>query len=267
MYKKGDAELLKKWRPISLLNTDYKLAAFVIANRLHTVLPKLVNTDQSGYLRDRFIGSNIRLIEDIFEYTDRNNLEGAVLFCDFEKVFDMLEIDFVIQVLDKFKFGPGLQKWIKTFYTDIEACIKCNNWISAPLKVKRGIRQGCPVSALLFILVTEIMAINIRANKNIRGIKLPGTKGKEAKISQLADDTTLFLRDSVSIINVIEEIERFGRVSGMRLNVQKKKTTGVWLGKWQNRTDSIGGVTWTSDMVKALGIYFGHDVKKRIKKN
>ena len=265
LYKKDDPELLKNWRPISLLNTDYKVAAFVIANRLQGVLSKVICKDQTGYVRGRFIGSNIRLIEDIFEYTEKNKLQGAALFCDYEKAFDTVEIPFVIQVLQKFNFGTGFQNWIKTFYCNVDACIKCNNWISSPLKVKRGIRQGCPISALLFILVVEIMATNIRANKNIKGIKLPGRVNTEAKISQLADDTTLFLRDSASVVTALEEIARFGKVAGLTLNV--KKTVGIWLGTLKDCKVTIGGITWTSDMVKALGVYFGHDVKKKIQTN
>ena len=264
IFKKGDPELLKNWRPISLLNTNYKIAAFGIANRLQTVLSKLISKDQTAYVRQRFIGTNIRLIEDIYEYTEANSLQGAILYCDFEKAFDTLEIPFVIKVLQKYKFGPELQQWVKLFYTNIDASIKCNNWLSSPLKIHRGIRQGCPASALLFILVVELMAINIRANKDIKGIKLPD-RDKEAKISQVADDTTLFVHDIPSIINVLEEIMRFGSVAGMRLNVQK--TVGVWLGRWKERNESVGNITWTTDLVKALGVYFGHDVKKRLKTN
>lgn len=265
MFKKGDPEMLKNWRPISLLNTDYKIAAFAIANRLQKVLGKIINTDQSGYLRGRFIGSNIRLIEDVIDFTDKNNMQGAALFCDFEKAFDTLEIPFLIKVLKKFKFGSDLQKWITTFYNKINACVKCNNWISSNIAITRGIRQGCPVSALLFILAVEVMAINIRQNKNIKGIKLPGRSGEEAKISQLADDTTLFVNDCESLLNALDEIKRFGTAAGMKLNF--KKTVGIWLGKWKERTDKVGEISWTSDLVKALGVYYGHDVKKRLKKN
>ena len=265
LYKKGDPELLQNWRPISLLNTDYKIGAFVIGNRPQSVMSKLISSDQTAYLRGRYIGSNIRLVEDIFDQSEKGEAEGAVLFCDFEKAFDTLEIQFIIKVLEKFKFGDDLQRWVKTFYNNIDACVKCNNWISKPLQVKRGIRQGCPVSALLFVLVAEIMAINIQCNVNVKGIKLPGRKNKEAKISQVADDTTMFLKDFSSIVNAIEEIKRFSAVAGMKLNVQK--TVGVRLGKFNTCNQTVGEISWTTDLVKALGVYFGHDVKKRIKRN
>ena len=87
--KNKDALLLKNWRPISLLNTDYKLATKCIAKRLEKVLPFLIDGDQTGYIKGRFIGENIRLISDIIE----QNKEGMMLFLDFEKAFDSLEWD------------------------------------------------------------------------------------------------------------------------------------------------------------------------------
>jgi len=265
MFKKGDSELLQNWRPVSLLNSDYKIAAHVIANRIQKVLPKIISLDQAGYIKDRYIGSNTRLIEDIIEYVRENKMEGAALFCDFEKAFDTIEISFILMVLKKFNFGDSMQRWIRTFYNGIEANIKCNNWITCPVKMGRGIRQGCPVSALLFILAVETMAENIRKNDSIKGILLPDNYNTEAKIAQLADDATLFLKNKKSILLAIDEIEKFGNVAGTRLN--KQKTIGMWLGKLNRSTDVVGNITWTTDPVKALGVYFGHDMKKREKLN
>jgi len=258
IFKKGDREQLKNWRPISVLNTDYKLMAFVIAQRLHKVLPKIVNSDQTGYIKGRFIGSNIRLIEDIFEYVNKNNMPGAAIFCDFEKAFDSVEFNFVSKVLEKFNFGPQLRQWINVFYSDIYSSVKCNNWITKSFKVTRGIRQGCPVSALIFVLVAEIMAVKIRKNNDIKGILLPGG---EVKLSQLADDTTLFMSDETSILNVLEEIKKFGSVAGLRLNLLKTK--GMRLGSMRKNQKEIGDIVWTSDPVKTLGVYFGHDSKEK----
>ena len=84
--KNKDPLLLKNWRFISLLNTDYKLATKCIAKRLEKVLPYLIDGDQTGYIKGRFIGENIRLISDIIEQPE--NKGGMILFLDFEKAFD-----------------------------------------------------------------------------------------------------------------------------------------------------------------------------------
>lgn len=265
VYKKGDRQLLQNWRPISLLNSDYKIAAFVLANRLHKVLPKLINSDQTGYVKNRYIGCNIRLIEDIIDYINEENKKGIIMFCDFEKAFDTVEINFLLQVLTKFNFGPNFIKWIKTLYTNVSSSIKNNNWISKPFSIQRGIRQGCPISALLFILVTEVMATKIRNDPSIKGIALPSEKRDEAKVSMLADDTTIFVQDEISAEKVLKVIDDFGKVAGPKLN--KHKTIGMKLGILRNNNDNITNIKWTSDTIKALGIYFGHDKKLRTKLN
>ena len=93
LIPKEDAELyfIKNWRPITLLNTDYKIAAKAIANRIKSVLPRLINNDQTGFMKGRFIGENIRLIDSIVRYAAENNIPGLLLFIDFEKAFDSLE--------------------------------------------------------------------------------------------------------------------------------------------------------------------------------
>ena len=106
--KNKDALLLKNWRPISFLNTDYKLATKCIAKRLEKVLPYLIDGDQTGYIKGRFIGENIRLISDIIE----QNKEGMILFLDFEKAFDSLEWEFLFKVLNTMNFGQSFLNWI-----------------------------------------------------------------------------------------------------------------------------------------------------------
>ena len=91
LYKKGDNQLLDNWRPISLLNTDFKIFAHVLANRLKPLLPYLINENQTAYVKGRFIGQNVRLITDVIDYTDEMQIPGIVLFLDFQKAFDNVE--------------------------------------------------------------------------------------------------------------------------------------------------------------------------------
>jgi len=89
--KNKDKTILENLRPISLLNVDYKILTKVLAKRLEKVLPKLVNPDQTGYVKGRYIGENIRLIEDLMFYTEKENLPGIAVFLDFRKAFDTIE--------------------------------------------------------------------------------------------------------------------------------------------------------------------------------
>ena len=255
LFKKGDPKLLANWRPISLLNVDFKIAAHALASRLHKVLPKIISSDQSGYIRGRYIGTNIRLIQDIIDNTETNKLSGAILFLDFKKAFDMVEWPFMFKTLRHFGFGPSFIRWVETMYTNIQSSINHNGWISEPFSLHRGVRQGCPLSALLFIIVAEILAIKIRNDDQIKGIKLPD--GQEAKISQLADDTCIFVREKTSVSLVLDRVDQFSSVAGPELN--KMKTEGLWLGNFKGQDNNYAGISWPDTPIKSLGIYYGHN--------
>ena len=107
--KDKSTNLLGNLRPISLLNTDYKIATKAIAKRLEAVLPLLINADQTGYIKGRYIGENGGLISDIISYTAAKNLPGLAVFLDFEKAFDSIEWNFLFKVLDKLNFGPDFK--------------------------------------------------------------------------------------------------------------------------------------------------------------
>ena len=106
---------MKNWRPISLLNTTYKLASSCIAERIKSVLPSLISNDQSGFIPGRFIGENTRLIYDILHFTEEKDIPGILLLIDFEKAFDSIAWTFIEQVLDLFNFGKSIKHWIQTF--------------------------------------------------------------------------------------------------------------------------------------------------------
>ena len=129
-----------------------------MAHRIATVLPKLINEDQTGYVKGRYIGQNIRLIQDIMKVTESENIPGIALFIDFKKAFDTLDWNFVFKTLKAFNFGPEIQQWIKTFYTNCSSCVMNNGYASEFFKIERGVRQGCPLSGALFVLCAEILA-------------------------------------------------------------------------------------------------------------
>ena len=93
--KNKPTKMLKNWRPITLLNCDYKIATKSIASRIGKVLPKIINNDQTGFLKGRFIGENIILIDSIINYTNTAKIPGLLLFVDFEKAFDSIEWSFI----------------------------------------------------------------------------------------------------------------------------------------------------------------------------
>ena len=110
--------------PAFLTLTQYKIVTKTIADRISKVLPKLIQEDQTGYVKGRYIGQNIRLVKDIMKITALENIPGMAIFIDFKKAFDSVDWNFLAKVLEAFNFGPQIRKWIKTFYTDISSCVR-----------------------------------------------------------------------------------------------------------------------------------------------
>ena len=268
LIPKKDSEpyLVKNWRPVSLLNCDYKLGTKAVANRLKLVLPKLIDNDQTGFLKGRFIGENIRLIDSVINFTAAKNIPGLLVFLDFEKAFDTIEWPFIHKTFHHFNFGSSILRWIKLFYHDIESCILNNGWSSNLFKLERGVRQGCPLSPYLFILCAEVLADAIRKHNNIKGIFVDG---QEIKISLYADDTTLILDGSrASFQNSLQILEFFRAISGLRLNLKKRQA--LWIGANAGSEEKLcpeNDLRWMSDKVKTLGVWLSTDPEIMLKAN
>lgn len=266
IYKKNDHCDLNNWRPITLLNVDYKILAHCLAERIKPILPKIINTDQNGFVMGRNIRYNIRLIQDIIDYTEKNKFDGSIIFLDFAKAFDSIEWEFMLSTLKHFGFKNSFLNWVSTLYNQINCLVSNNGWLSEPVNISRGIRQGCPLSALLFVITVEVMATKIRQDGNIRGIQIKPSQNRDFKISQLADDTTLFMKTKTDITKALNLIEIFGSLSGLVLN--RNKSQGIKLGnnkRWIE--DNYEDIDWTSESIKALGIHFGLDSEKIEKLN
>ena len=258
--KKGkDLANVKNWRPISLLNTDYKILAHVLANRLQKVLPEVISKDQSGYLKGRNISTNIRSIFDIIDYVEKSNTSGLLAFLDFEKAFDKLNWTFIQKALSHFGFGLKFREYVSTLYTKIESCIINNGTTSKYFAIKSGIRQGCPLSALLFVIAVEILSIALKNDVSIQGFEIGNNT---FKITQLADDTTLFLKNINSLKEAMTMLSFYKDISGLKLN--KTKSEILQIGTPLTSNYSLFKLKWEKERIYALGTWFYKDYLKSI---
>ena len=172
------------------------------------------------------IGENIRLVYDIMHYTEIIQVPGLLMLIDFEKAFDTVSWNFIQDALHFFNFGDSIKSWIYTFYNDIKSCVIQNGVVSDYFYPERGCRQGDPISPYLFLLCAEILGILIRNNKDIKGITIEGV---EYKLSQYADDTTIFTDGSPSSLDgIIRILDYFATLSGLKINPSKTKM--IWIG-------------------------------------
>ena len=183
--------------------------------QLKKILPNVIHSDQTGFLKGRFIGENIRLALDVMEYVNSNNMGGLMFLIDFEKVFDKLEWSFLFNTLKMFNFGDNLIKWVKVFYHNILSCVMNNGHSSDFLEISCGLRQGCPLSPLLYIICSEILNIHIRSDVNVKGINI---MDKDIVLSAYADYTTLYLKDADSLSSVLNILKSFQLYYGLKIN-------------------------------------------------
>ena len=254
IYKrKGEVFKLEYYRPIALINVDIKIFTKALSNRLRPILPSIIHHSQTA-VDGRRIDYTVHLIRDLIDLINRDDSEGALIFLDQEKAFDRVEHEFLFKTMQAFGFGDGFIDCIRILYSNATTKIKINGHLTNAILLTRGLRQGCPLSPSLYVLIIEIFALQLRTNPNIVGFKVGGEK---IVSMHYADDATIVIKQNQCFKEVIKEIQDFEVASGAKVNVQKTK--GLWLGNWRHRTDSPLDFTWTNKNVKTLGIYFGNE--------
>lgn len=255
LFKKGDHTQLKNWRPVMILNTEYKILTKALANRLQQVLPLIIHTDQTASIKGRTINDNTRLLHDFVAYANEKDIALALISVDQLKAFDRVSHEFLFKCLENFGMGPNFVQWIKLTYNSVSSSIKTNGWLPAFVMLERGLEQGCALSMPLYVLTAETMAINIRENPRKHGIWPPDS---HEELKQYADDTTLLLADDQCIDEVFNTFNLYERTSGAKIN--KGKCKGLCCGAFVHRTDQLGNFDWFNNFTpdKILGQFIGN---------
>ena len=169
--------------------------------------------------------------------------------------------------MHKMGFKRDFSRWIEVIYNEPKAFIKMNGFLSQKVCIERGIRQGCLLSCLIFIICVEYMALQLKQSERFQGFAFQSKECKNViNISQYADDTCLFLRDNKEIDHALFEIQHFSAVSGLVLNLTK--TEGMYLGNELNANyNESKGIKWPTEPIRYLGIYIGRDTKECEKLN
>ena len=257
-----DPRYIKNYRPITLLNVDYKILSKVLANRMKEVLCEIIKSDQVGYMKDRNIGEAIRLIDDMMFHCLINDIKSFLIAVDFEKAFDSVSHQFLFKVLELFGFGISFRCWVKMLYNGISSCVMNGGFSTGYFDISRGVRQGDPLSPYLFLITIEILAHALRNDNTIKGINLGSYEVKQVLY---ADDMTIFIRDQNSLKNLRAVFHSFQKISGLKVNIEK--TNIMRIGKEGEGLGDAGvekaGFGNPVREVKILGVYFSVDLKIR----
>ena len=243
---------VSNWRPITLSNIDYKIIAKLLANRIKIVMDKIVGKQQQGFIKGRHIANLIRGIDDILEYERNKNINDLLFIIDFKQAFDKIDTYYISQVFKKFGFGEIFIQWLNTIFANRTSCVKNGGYLSSFFEIKCGVKQGCPIAPLLFILAAEILAQNIIQDKRIEGVTLPYSLD-QIKIVQFADDTSFFCKSFIDIREILSRLKSFGSFTGLFINI--KKCAIMCMGREINNIEKIEGIV-CKNQVKIVGIVF-----------
>ena len=217
------------------------------------MLPNIVNIDQTGCVKGRYIGENIHLIQDVTHFTNLTYQKGIAIFLDFKNTIDSVERSYLNAALELFNFGPDILNWIKIIY-NVSSSIINNGHGSTFFHLRPGVRKGSPLSGSLFVLGIELFA---RALKNKASVKCIHVDDHEIKIAQYADDTTVFIRDKKSVLELLDFLREFSSLSGLEINTSN--TEAMWLGQWKYNQDTPFGFEWPKEPILSLGVFFSHN--------
>ena len=253
LHKKGSRAVPGNYRPISLVQVDVKVLSKALTFRLHHVISDLIHQDQKGFVKGRSIHHHIRFLSDLQDLVTGRDEEAYAMFLDFEKAFDRVNWDYMFRVLDRMGFGDRFAQWIRLLYTDPQAHLLINQNIQPALFPTRGVKQGDPLSALLFILTIEPLGNLLRSHEEY-GVCL--SADHTATGTFFADDSTLLSNSIAHLSAQLDLVRLYCRGSGAKLNLSKSVLFAL------NRNHDCPLLRGTrvlgrTDTVKYLGIPFG----------
>jgi exonuclease III len=230
--KSEDRSKIQNFRPISLLNTPYKIIAKIFANRMKPLLHHWILPSQTGFVPNRCILDNIFLAFEAIEWTLENKQDLSMLLLDFEKAYDRVNWTFLRQVMAKMGFHPTWINQVMALNENAAAAVIVNGEQSKTFSLQRSVRQGCPLAPYLFLLTVDVLGQMLQhPDCGVKGLKLPDNTSITNQM--FADDTLLFLdgtRDNMD--KALNVINRFGAASGAKLNLHK--SVGLWLTTGKN---------------------------------
>ena len=255
--KKGcDPLEVKNW--CLLLNADYKLLLKAISSRLKVVLTTIIHEDQNGFIPGRNITHNIRKAMDITRYAHLKKIDAMILSVDFEKAFDRVEYQAMIDIFWYFGIGEFFCKLVNLLFTDFQLAVSNAANLSTYITPSQGLFQGNPISSFTFVIIIEILVINLRSSTSIDSIEIKGIK---YLLSQFADDLDLFMKtNSHSLREVLHIITEFGKISGMKINLDK--TTLYRIGSCINSNAKFYSqlkIRWSTKPLNILGVFLSND--------
>ncbi|RVW46613.1 Transposon TX1 uncharacterized 149 kDa protein [Vitis vinifera] len=231
--KKGGAEDLKDFRPISLVGSLYKLLVKVLANRIKKVMGKVISEPQNAFVEGRQILDAVLIANEVVDSRLKSNQGGVMCKLDIEKTYDHVDWKFLLVVLKQMGFGERWIKWIEWCISTVRYSVLINDSPSGFFQSSRGLRQGDPLSPYLFVIAMEVFSCLMRraiSRGFLSGWRARGRGGEGILISHLlfADDTLVFCEESQDQLTYLSWLLMwFEAYSGLKVNLEKSELIPV----------------------------------------
>jgi len=222
--KKKDARDILDFRPISMVGCIYKVIAKILSIRIKTVMADLVGEAQTAFISGRQILDGALIANEIVSWLKKGNKEGVLLKIDFQKAYDTVNLESLLEVLKAMGFAEQWRAWIKASLSTASISVLVNGSPCKPFPMKRGLRQGDPLSPYLFVLLTEVL--NCLLSKAVQmgvfnGLQI-GSRRVTVTHLQFADDTLIFCEPQLhSLQNITKVLLSFQNFSGLTVNYAK----------------------------------------------
>jgi len=262
-YKKGDPTLVSNYRPISSMNTDCKMYTNLINSRLAPWAVAKLHPDQKGFVPGRLMNEHTRLASEVAHLCDATGTPGFIVGLDQAKAYDRVDQPWLLQVLVASGLPPDLILLISDLTNNCKSRVRINSGYSPYFTLKRGVRQGDPLSCLLFNFSIEPLAIKLR--QVVKGLAIPGLT--PVKVMLYADDINLFLGQDDSIQEVSDCLTSVSRTIRSKFNMEKTDVKPVGPHDFQlacYTQQDMGGqsipgahILPPADPLRVLGVWIG----------
>ncbi|KAI0501396.1 hypothetical protein KFK09_016341 [Dendrobium nobile] len=252
--KRPHASNINDYRPISLCNVFYKIIAKLLANRMKTVLPLIIHESQAGFIHNRCTTDNILLASEVLrEFNFNSNLFCAKL--DIKKAFDTVSRKFLINRMRQKGFPDMFINWINSCISNVHFSICLNGSLEGFFNSSSGLRQGCPLSPLLFCIVMDALSCSLTSNYLGNNNPIFNINGKNFNHLMYADDLLVFgMAKAQNATNLMNILTDFADSSG--LNINPTKSSIIFSNNTVDTEQfcSIMGIIQRSNFLTYLGI-------------
>lgn len=230
-YNEGNIVLIPKteaptetgqFRPISVINLIPKLISKILSNRLSRVLPDLISVNQTAFVKGRQIADNFVTTREMLQHIAQTKNSAIFVKIDFRKAFDSVEWPFLIRVMQARNFPRRWIKWMELIWSTSSSKICINGDYSESFMHKRGLRQGDPLSPMMFNLAADVFQRMVQHLNSILPRPLTNKIDSSIVAHQYADDTAVIARaDVTSLISLKLVLRLYTSISGLQINFNK----------------------------------------------